>query len=149
MSDRDSRVGSAGTAVVLALILNAGCVKPTGPALPAEAVPFSPPPVYMTWWGDVEKCATVTGAFSSVTWYVVPNASYFVVNGSTYSGFWYGQSNSIVLAQFGSDTATIVRHEMLHALLQRGDHPPEYFQQRCRGVVDCSSQCVTDPRATP
>lgn len=25
----------------------------------------------------------------------------------------------------------VVRHEMLHALLDRGDHPPEYFVSRC------------------
>jgi hypothetical protein len=42
----------------------------------------------------------------------------------------------------------IVRHEMLHALLQRGTHSPEYFHRRCFGVVDCKTSCAADTLAT-
>jgi hypothetical protein len=42
------------------------------------------------------------------------------------------------------DNAAIVRHEMLHDLLGRGDHPAEYFQRRCAAVVACNEACRAD-----
>ena len=38
----------------------------------------------------------------------------------------------------------VVRHEMLHELLGRGDHPAEYFQRRCGSVVICNEVCRED-----
>ena len=37
-----------------------------------------------------------------------------------------------------------VRHEMLHELLGRGDHPAEYFQRRCATIVECNERCQAD-----
>ena len=43
-----------------------------------------------------------------------------------------------VLAGEQVGNGMVVRHEMLHELLGRGDHPAAYFQVRCAGLVACN-----------
>jgi hypothetical protein len=50
----------------------------------------------------------------------------------------------VVLASPFIDDPGVVRHEMLHDLLNRGDHPAEYFQGKCAGVVVCNEDCRAD-----
>lgn len=82
-----------------------------------------------------------------VGWFEVVGVASFPNKATTLSGLWLPATNSIVFGELSTDSAMIVRHEMLHALLQRGDHPAEYFQRRCLGVVSCHSLCVTDTLA--
>jgi hypothetical protein len=42
------------------------------------------------------------------------------------------------------EQGALVRHEMLHDLLGRGDHPAEFFQRRCGAVVYCNAECRAD-----
>jgi hypothetical protein len=70
-----------------------------------------------------------------VRWYVVPNSDYFVVDGKQYDGMWYSHFHYITLASAYLSSGLVVRHEMLHDLLDRTDHPPEYFRDRCAGLV--------------
>jgi hypothetical protein len=69
-----------------------------------------------------------------VKWYVVAQPTLAIGDGS-FNGFWYRAGNRIVLAQPYVTDGQTVRHEMLHAILQRGDHPPDQFTDRCGGVV--------------
>lgn len=114
-----------------------GCNSMTDPALPSSAERFAPPPVYARWWTLVESCSGISRPLGAVQFYRVPNTSTISDGSDSVSGYWSSASNRIVLAERVAGTGGIVRHEMLHALVRRGGHPPEYFQGRCRGVVEC------------
>jgi len=115
--------------------LLAGCetLGPPSP-LPSGAVLLSPPPYYREWWARTESCAGLAGDFAAVEWYVVPGVSVFETDAGPKVGLWAHSSagQRIVLAGEYAGHELVVRHEMLHALLDRGGHPPEYFRERCR-----------------
>ena len=51
-------------------------------------------------------------------------------------GYWDPADNRIVLLQFLPDRrASYIRHEALHAIIRRVDHPDEYFVRRCLNVI--------------
>jgi hypothetical protein len=112
--------------------------------LPDNAVPFDPPPVYAHWWAMAEQCSGLTAPMGAVSWYQVPGVSQFSVRGAPAAGEWLTTGNRIVLADSASRDGGTVRHEMLHALLQRGGHERAYFLGRCAGVVVCPKECIAD-----
>jgi len=126
------------TKVALALTLvfaAARCSSPTD-SLPARAVPMSPPAIYETWWHEVEQCSGMTGDFAAISWYYVPGPGSFAAGSNPeIVGIWQQSHHSITLAEFVMEYAPVVRHEELHAILQRSDHPPEYFAQKCGSIV--------------
>lgn len=116
------------------ILLLAGCdvLGPAAP-LPAEAVAFAVPAQFRDWWARTEACAGRTGRLAGINWYIVPGATQFLNDGDQQVGRWSrsGTESRIVLAgDFASDEL-VVRHEMLHAILDRGDHPSQYFVARC------------------
>lgn len=116
---RSRRVATALTA----LLTLPGCYNERE-ELPLGATPISARPQYRFWWSLTEHCSGLTGEFASVRWYTVPNAAILTPDSSSpISGYWYPKSNSIVIAAASLDDGQLVRHEMLHALLQRIDHP--------------------------
>lgn len=121
-------------AVWLLLWAAPACIEGAGPTFPSDAIAFDPPLPYRRWWQMTEQCSGRAADFSSVTWYVVRQPTLTIGDG-VYDGFWYGSGNRIVLAQPYLTNGATVRHEMLHALLQRGDHPLDKFTDRCGGVV--------------
>lgn len=114
------------------------------PDLPASAQPLTPLSTYASWWSDVERCAGLSADLARVRWFVVPHADSFNYRGTYYDGYWWSQVHWITLADAKVQNAAIVRHEMLHDLLGRGDHPAVYFQQRCATVVACNEDCRAD-----
>lgn len=120
------------------------CDKVVGPKLPADAEQFSPPPVYSTWWQMTEACSGLSGSLPSVTWYSTNDVVYDTHSGDQIAGFWIPGRNQIVIATLSMMDGGIVRHEMLHALRQRGGHPRNQFLGKCGGVVDCEQACVAD-----
>ena len=109
--------------VWLPLALLAGCLDSFAPA---GAVEFTPPTVYETWWSAIEACAGLWGTFDRVEWYDVPGADYPC---PAYEGLcdgWWQPPHSIYLAHRWRNDRQLVEHEMLHDLLQRGDHPPVF-----------------------
>ncbi|HVX38615.1 MAG TPA: hypothetical protein VHB25_03495 [Gemmatimonadaceae bacterium] len=130
----------------------AACSAPTGPAFPAEAVQMQPPAVYQLWWNAVERCAGTTGDFNAVRFYQDPGQSIVRTNGDSANGYWFRDGNRIVVGQYRIYDGQLVRHEMLHALIGRtaGDgHPPEYFVQKCGGIVHCAGACLTERGPVP
>ena len=126
------------------------CTSITDPPLDPRAVPLQPLPVYARWWSMVESCSGLQGFMSDVSWYQVPGTQTLDLAGDEVSGYWTVHSNSIVLAGEATLAGVVVRHEMLHALLQKvRGHPREYFLERCGGVVSCASSCVTDAGPAP
>ena len=128
--------------VIIGLVLFAlACRDLTDPPLPSGAVRFTPPPVYARWWAITEACSGRTSALADVTWYVVPFVSNIERGGRWVRGYWSAASNQIVLAGTVQLDGPTVRHEMLHALVQRAGHSEEMFIRRCGGVVACEG-CV-------
>ncbi len=97
---------------------------------------MTPPPVYETWWNDLELCSGVSGDFHAVSWYYIPGSAGFRSgSGADVLGIWQPVGNAIVIAEAALQDQWVVAHEELHALLKRTDHPPEYFSQKCANEV--------------
>lgn len=135
---RSALVGGLGTLVLTT------CVRPTAPTLPAGALPFTPPAVYQQWWSMVESCAGRSAPLSAIRWYVMPGVQSFKRKDMTVAGVWTRADNSIVLGEYVQYNGHLVRHEMLHAVLQNGLHPRQAFLERCGGIVTCLQSCLTD-----
>lgn len=120
------------TMVTLAIGMSVACTLPTAP-LPDGAQQITPPLSYAVWWQQVESCAERSGSYRAVTWYSVPaiQDQGFVHRGRLVTGVWLAHRNRILLSDFALQSPRIVRHEMLHAILRTGSHPPDYFFRRC------------------
>lgn len=120
---------------VVLLVAITACGAPLGPMepLPSSAIAFDPPEEYLTWWRLTEACSGRTHQPEGIQWYVVPAASSFAtLNGSLTAQWSRGSDGArIVISGAYQSSEMVVRHEMLHALLDRGDHPPQYFVDRC------------------
>ncbi len=120
----------------IALTILTACADRFAPApLPQGAVPFGPPPIYRSWWTQVEQCSGRTGAFNRVRWFVVPGADSFVANGQRDNGLWIEHYRYVVLGEGRVNDSLVVRHEMLHDLSGSIGHPADLFEQRCAGLV--------------
>lgn len=119
----------------LALLGTLAACEALGPAdpLPPTAQEIVPPEAYREWWSRTEACSGRVGNFTRVQWYVVPDAQTFATDAGEKVGLWTHSSAGvrIIIAGNYADNELVVRHEMLHALLDREGHPPEYFQTRC------------------
>lgn len=119
---------------ILSLVL--ACAERVAPApLPSDAVPFGPPAVYAKWWREVEECSGLAAPVARIRWFAVPGAQSFLADGQKDYGVWIEHYRYIVLAEQHLDDSLVVRHEMLHDLLNRVDHPAGYFRERCGGLV--------------
>jgi predicted small lipoprotein YifL len=100
---------------------------------PDHAVAFVAPAQFGVWWARTEACAGRQGHFEDISWFVVPDVSQFMTPQGAEVGRWsQGRDGTrIVIAGLYLDSELVVRHEMLHALLDREGHPPEYFVVRC------------------
>jgi len=124
------------------------CDAPTVFEFPRNAIPWSPPVQYDFWWALTEACAGRQGNLRDVQWYLWPEPGAIPFDGKLYDGYWWPRDNRIMLASGATDDGQVVRHEMLHQLLQLDGHPPEYFDQRCEGIVKgtgASSSATADP----
>ena len=69
---------------------------------------------------------------SQVTFYAVDSPSGGISLGNEVAhGWWMRRGNRIYLPANALGEEWLVRHEMLHALLQRGSHPTEKFAEAC------------------
>jgi hypothetical protein len=113
----------------------------TPPDFPSAAEALTPPDSYIDWWRATEDCAGRHGDLSRVTWFVIPDHASFLYGNGQYDGYWWNGVHWILLAGEKVNDPMIVRHEMLHELLGRGDHPPEFFLRRCADLVACNGAC--------
>lgn len=123
-----------GRAILPALLIPLmGCTTESLNALPDGAEAFAPPAEYQAWWASTEGCADIRGSFGRIRWYVVPGVSTFATEEGEKVGIRIktGDDVRIVLAGNYVEHEMVVRHEMLHALLNKPGHPVEYFQDRC------------------
>ena len=108
-------------------------LAPNGAGLPPTAVQLVAPQIYRDWHLKTEACSGRIGEFSTIQFYVVPGVDSFPTEEGAKVGWWIleGGTSRIVLAGNLASQELVVRHEMLHALLQRAGHPTEYFVDRC------------------
>jgi hypothetical protein len=125
------------------------CGRLVDPQLPPNSRQFSPPVVYARWWAMTEACSGRSASIASVLWFEVPGTVRDPATGEDVGGYWSQASNRIVLAEEKKLSGGTVRHEMLHALLQKPTHPREAFLGSCAGVVDCVEQCIADGGPPP
>lgn len=96
---------------------------------PEEYAPFSPPPEYAAWWAKNVACAGRAGDFARIRWFVVPGDDFECPTGRCV-GRWE-DDHRIYLAQSWRENEMVVRHEMLHELLNRSGHPSPPFGSPC------------------
>lgn len=133
-----------------ALALATACVETISAPLPSGAVQFDAPPIFASWWKKVEACSGHSGSLAAVQWYVVPGARTISDGALTDVGAYTEiRIHRIVLAGEAQLVGPIVRHEMLHELLQVTGHPRRYFLDQCTGVLECAGTCVDDAGPPP
>jgi hypothetical protein len=135
--------------LAICLVGLCACWRLVDPQLPPGSRQFSPPVVYVKWWAMTEACSGRFASIESLSWFQVPGTLRDPTNGEDLGGYWSGGSNRIVLAEENKLSGEIVRHEMLHALLQKPTHPRAAFLGNCAGVVDCVQKCIADAGPPP
>lgn len=105
----------------LFLLLIVACGEPFAPP---NAVQFDPPAVYAELWQQVESCSGKTGDWHRITWLAVPTEQFDTPEGFA-AGRWQPQ-HIVYLSDAGQRSYATIKHEMLHDLLQTGEHPPVF-----------------------
>lgn len=138
--------GKAINALASLAVFVGGCSSfgPSELPLPAGAVPMVAEARYRDWFGQTEACSGLEGAFQTISWYVVPGAETFETPEGPKVGMWEksGTTTRIIIAGRYVGHEMVVRHEMLHHLLDREGHPSEFFTARCRLTWDSWSQAA-------
>ncbi|MGE0552243.1 MAG: hypothetical protein AB7R55_02310 [Gemmatimonadales bacterium] len=120
---------------LLVLLVIGGCssLSPSDLLLPSGALPVAAPATYKAWFGRTEACSGLNGRFEAIEWYVVPGVESFPTAAGPKVGMWErsGAVARIIVAGAYQDHEMVVRHEMLHHLLDREGHPSDYFVSRC------------------
>lgn len=111
--------------VLMAVFVIGGCSSfdPQGDS------PYEAPAVYRTWWSKTQACSGKAASFDKIKWNVVEGNSFPCKSGQCV-GHWESNGN-IYIASEWVDNEMVVRHEMLHALLDKPGHPNPPFGADC------------------
>ncbi len=119
-----------------ALLSITGCssLGPSVADLPVGAIPLAVRSEFKTWFTKTQGCSGLRGQLEEIQWFVVPDAETFPTEAGPKVGMWEksGRGARIVIAGRYANHEMVVRHEMLHHLLDREGHPPDFFVERCR-----------------
>jgi len=91
--------------------------------------------LYSVWYHDVAQCAQLPElGYYDIEWYVIPDVLSFKTSIGEKVGLWErnGKYSRITIAGAYAYDEMVVKHEMLHHLLNVGGHPPLYFEDRCQ-----------------
>ena len=108
---------------LLVPMLLVACSTPFEPSDPFWEI--TPPEIYHVWWQEVERCAGQQRDMEEVTWFTVA-ADSFPEGERWLVGYWRQNAIYITESEKWSEWHT-VKHEMLHAILQDGNHPAPPF----------------------
>lgn len=106
---------------------------------PNGAIRMTAPLEYHEWYEKTAQCAQLPNLdYSKIEWYVIPDVVTFPTDIGEKVALWEqlpdGYSR-ITVADFYVNNEMVVRHEMLHDLLNRfgrpTGHPALYFEDRC------------------
>lgn len=104
-----------------------------GPLEPGRA-PFTPPPIYRTWYAEMEACSGLRGDYDAIRFQTAETISKGSVQ---FGGFWTPRHSItfrrewVVDDRVGRETKLIATHEFMHDLTQSGKHPTYYFNGVC------------------
>lgn len=104
------------------------------PLAPVGAARVDLGPRFTAAWQAVQGCSGLSGRSEAVAVFSVPG-DHIMLDGRKIVAYWTSSSNSIYVASFYLTSDPVLRHEILHALLHRGDHPPAYFIEKCGALV--------------
>ncbi len=91
---------------------------------PADRVALDPPNEYRVWWNVTRQCVGRPEAdFNRIRWWTATD----VLVDELASGLWV-RDHDIYLRPEKVDAERVVRHEMIHDLLQSGDHESPFFR---------------------
>jgi hypothetical protein len=96
---------------------------------PEGDTPFDPPPAYREWWAKTQACSGLAADFDRVHWSVVDGYSFPCKSGECV-GHWES-NHHIWIAKRWLDDEMVVRHEMLHDLIDYPGHPNPPFGSEC------------------
>lgn len=96
---------------------------------PEDAVAFDPPATYRVWWEKTERCSGAQASFERIRWYVVAGDGFDCPSGRC-AGRWE-DDHTIYIAEAWRDHEMVVRHEMLHDLIDHAGHPAPPFGAPC------------------
>jgi hypothetical protein len=99
-----------------------GCDSSVGPNLetPPDAAPTEALADYPVWYAEVEACVGVTGNFDLVRWYSVPGERWWDPEFEQYAIGTWRSPHDIYLASTRLEDKNLVKHEIVHDLLQGG-----------------------------
>jgi len=115
-----------------AMLLLGACSSLGFEAEVTNKTPLDPPAVYATWWARTEACSGLRGDMARVSWYT---ATGITGDGKVASGRWSAPHDIIIVLGYEADE-TIVRHEMLHDLLDGDPGHLDAAWTRCDLLVD-------------
>lgn len=99
--------------------------QPTFTRLLGISQQFIPPPQYEQWYDELVKecdCRPATTVIE-LTWYEAPRDGFYCEGQEApCTGQWINNGVIFIAANWRMDERT-VKHELLHAILNRGDHP--------------------------
>lgn len=91
--------------------------------------PFDPPPLYREWYTKLEACSGINGDFDAIRFF---SAESIMEGGKHRYGYWTPR-HKITLQDNMTEPVFgwLIKHEMMHDLIQSGSHPPKYFNGVC------------------
>jgi hypothetical protein len=105
--------------------------------------------LYQEWWDKTVACSGHQGRMTDANFYAVDAPSGAIeLAGEMAHAWWVREGNRIYLPANALGEEWLVRHEMLHALLQKGTHPTETFVHACHvasAAVWRDSTLAVDP----
>lgn len=105
--------------------------------------------LYQEWWDKTVACSGKQGKMTDVAFYAVDApAGAIELKGELAHAWWVREGNRIYLPASALGEEWLVRHEMLHALLQKGSHPASIFVESCHvasAAVWRDSSLTVDP----
>jgi hypothetical protein len=131
------------TRALFACLGAAGCALEVTSDFPPTAIAFAAPHLFREWWQIVEGCSGQRRPFDAVKWFQVRPGE-LTIRGESAAGAWFVSGNRIVLTAWALREGALVRHEMLHAILETGGHPVEFFLGECGDEVACGRDCEAE-----
>ncbi len=109
---------------VLGLVACAALVGACHAFDPEGDEPFQPPAAFRVWWAKTEACSGRRADFDRIEWLVVEGPSFPCKSGQCV-GHWES-NHRIWIAREWIDDEMVVRHEMLHDLIDKPGHPAPF-----------------------
>lgn len=113
------------------------------PAGAQEVQRISPPPQYQEWFDEVSACVSADKPFLALSWWVVEGTGWYDETGDFILGSYYWMTRRVYLAKELMMAEALVKHEMMHYLVDPyGNHPSPPYQQ-------CEYETSPSWRSTP